>query len=98
MAFCSIHSCNLDKTDFFYIQYEMWYRQQTVMEFQLLFGHVVLLPINVTREKATVIGTQTVLEVLPAEPIIVEQLELLEAIGVALQIAAKVRCIVYIFH
>ena len=36
------------------------------------------------------IRTQTVLEALPAEPITVEQLELLEAIGVFLQIVAKV--------
>jgi len=66
--------------------------QQTVMEIQLLIGHVVLLPINVTREKATVIGTQTVLEVLPAEPIIVEQCLVVigGAIGVGWQIAAKV--------
>ena len=76
----------------------MWYRQQTVMEFQLLIGHVVLLPINVTREKATVILTQTALEVLPAEAITVEQRQLLEAIGVVLQIVAKVRRSKYGFY
>ena len=68
------------------------------MEFQLLIGHVAVQPINVTREKATVMLTQIALEALPVEAITVEQLELLEAIGVAQQIAAKVRCIVYIFH
>ena len=68
------------------------------MEFQLLIGHVAVRPINVTREKATVMLTQIALGALPAEAIIAEQLELLEAIGVVLQIAAKVRCILYIFH
>lgn len=60
------------------------------MGFQQLIGHAVARPINVIREKVTVIRTQTVLEALPAEPITVEQLELLEAIGVFLQIVAKV--------
>lgn len=60
------------------------------MEFQLLIGHVAVLPINVTREKATVILTQTALEVLPAEAITVEQRQSLEAIGVVLQIVAKI--------
>ena len=68
------------------------------MEFQLLIGHVAVLPINVTREKATVILTQTALEVLPAEAITVEQRQLLEAIGVVLPIVAKVRRSKYGFY
>ena len=68
------------------------------MEFQLLIGHVAVQPINVTREKATVMLTQIALEALPVEAITVEQLELLEAIGVVLQIVAKVRRSLHIFH
>ena len=68
------------------------------MEFQLLIGHVAVRPINVTREKATVMLTQIALGALPAEAIIAEQLELLEAIGVVLQIVVKVRRSLHIFH
>ena len=42
--------------------------------------------------------TQIALEALPAEAITVEQLELLEAIGVALQIVVKVRRSLHIYR